>query len=157
MNNVVTLKHEIRFLICNDWNKQLVDDSSLLAIDELVAFLKLRNNLSIEIGWFTDARGSAANNQSLTDKRSKIIRGVLIEKGIDSTRLFAVGYGESHPKTIFKTETEHLDAMPKSEAYEIVTLDETYINRYKKSDKSLFEKLHAINRRLEFKIVELKN
>jgi outer membrane protein OmpA-like peptidoglycan-associated protein len=46
----------------------------------------------------TDAIGSDAYNQGLSERRANAVRDVLVEQhGIDVNRVSAVGYGESRP------------------------------------------------------------
>jgi len=45
----------------------------------------------------TDSVGSAQDNLSLSQKRSKNVVDLLVRLGIDRERLKAVGYGESRP------------------------------------------------------------
>ena len=58
---------------------------------------KLRANKSavVEVGSHTDSRGSTLSNQSLSERRSKSVVEYLSQKGIKTSRLIAVGYGES--------------------------------------------------------------
>ena len=57
----------------------------------------MRENKSslVEIGSHTDAQGGDDFNQRLSERRAKSVVEYLISKGIDKTRLIAVGYGES--------------------------------------------------------------
>jgi outer membrane protein OmpA-like peptidoglycan-associated protein len=45
----------------------------------------------------TDATGSEEHNQRLSERRANSVRGYLINRGVDASRLVAVGYGESMP------------------------------------------------------------
>ena len=47
------------------------------------------------MGSHTDSRGSTASNQSLSERRSKSVVEYLSQKGIKTSRMIAVGYGES--------------------------------------------------------------
>ena len=59
----------------------------------------LRDNpaLKIEIAGHTDNVGNAKINQYLSENRAKVIRGYLMEKGINGDRLMSVGYGQTRP------------------------------------------------------------
>ena len=100
-------------------------------LDSIAAFLLSHDSLIIEIGIHTDSRGSDKYSMRLDKKRAESIREYLIKKGIDSERLSAKGYGETKliisDKKIEKMQT----AQEKEEA-------------------------HAVNRRTEFKIIEIK-
>ena len=54
--------------------------------------------LRVEIGGHTDARGSAAYNRALSQRRADAVRDFLIAEGVAGERLDAVGYGEDVPK-----------------------------------------------------------
>jgi outer membrane protein OmpA-like peptidoglycan-associated protein len=45
----------------------------------------------------TDAKGSIAYNQSLSQRRAEAVRSYLITMGISEERLIAVGFGKTHP------------------------------------------------------------
>jgi OmpA-OmpF porin, OOP family len=45
----------------------------------------------------TDAKGSAPYNKQLSLRRAEAVKGYLMSKGIDASRLDAVGYGSEHP------------------------------------------------------------
>lgn len=65
-------------------------------IDEYVYDLLKKNpNIIVEIGSHTDAQGSDAFNLNLSERRAKNVVKYMISKGVDDTRLIAVGYGET--------------------------------------------------------------
>ena len=78
------------------------DSSALSAtaqsnLDKLAKVLKDNPDTNINIYGHTDSRGTEAYNQSLSERRANSVRQYLISKGISSTRLFAMGVGESEP------------------------------------------------------------
>ncbi|MDO6758854.1 OmpA family protein [Tamlana sp. 2_MG-2023] len=54
-------------------------------------------NMKIEIGSHTDIRGNEAYNKDLSQKRATSTKEYLVSKGIEASRIVAVGYGESQP------------------------------------------------------------
>lgn len=64
-------------------------------VDELLEIMQKNPQLTIEINSYTDARGNDKDNTDLTQQRAEFIRNYLIQKGINSSRLLAKGYGES--------------------------------------------------------------
>jgi len=66
-------------------------------LDELYESLKAYPDLRIEIQGYTDSWGKASANKALSEKRAKAVMNYLIDKGIASYRLKAVGYGEVNP------------------------------------------------------------
>jgi len=67
------------------------------ALDELVAALKAKTNLVIEIAGHTDNVGTAESNQKLSTDRANTVRYYLIQHGIEPKRVTARGYGETQP------------------------------------------------------------
>ena len=66
----------------------------------------------MEIASHTDSRGSATNNQALSERRAQAVVNYLISKGVNNSRLVANGYGERKLKNrcadgVSCTEREH--------------------------------------------------
>lgn len=59
--------------------------------------LKMHPDLEIEVAGHTDSVGQGDSNYSLSERRAKSVRDLLITRGVDATRLTARGYGESQP------------------------------------------------------------
>jgi outer membrane protein OmpA-like peptidoglycan-associated protein len=64
-------------------------------LDKLVEVLKNNPTVKIAISAYTDSKGSAEFNQSLSDKRAKAILNYLVSKGIAPERLSCQGKGIS--------------------------------------------------------------
>jgi outer membrane protein OmpA-like peptidoglycan-associated protein len=73
-------------------------------LGEVVAELEAHPDIAIEIAGHTDAKGSEAYNQSLSERRAQSVVSYLVSNGIAQSRLTASGYGESQP--IADNETE---------------------------------------------------
>ncbi|MCC6412855.1 MAG: OmpA family protein [Saprospiraceae bacterium] len=71
--------------------------ASLLVLDKVADMLKQYPNYKVTISGHTDSRGEVASNQKMSEKRANSCSQYLISKGVDATRLKAVGYGESKP------------------------------------------------------------
>ena len=65
---------------------------------EFTAYLKLNNNMEIEINGFTDNIGGSIANQILSENRAKAVYELLIAYDLDRERLSYNGYGEQFPK-----------------------------------------------------------
>ena len=74
-----------------------IQKESLPIIDQIYKLLKLDAALKISIEGHTDNTGDAAANKKLSDSRAKSVMEALITKGIDKTRLSAVGWGQEKP------------------------------------------------------------
>lgn len=66
-------------------------------LDSLVDFLINHKILKIEIGVHTDFRGDDNMNLILSKQRANTLEKYLIEKGIEKSRLKAIGFGENKP------------------------------------------------------------
>lgn len=64
----------------------------------------------------TDARGSAAYNLALSQRRAEAVVGFLAGKGVERTKLKAKGYGKLRPKTRdpFEGTNRRVEARPSS-------------------------------------------
>jgi hypothetical protein len=51
----------------------------------------------VHIGVHTDSQGSGAYNERVSQERADALKALLVEAGIDPTRITAVGYGEDVP------------------------------------------------------------
>jgi outer membrane protein OmpA-like peptidoglycan-associated protein len=54
-------------------------------------------NTVVQVIGHTDSTGSAAYNQDLSERRARSVAGVLIETGVQGSRIQAIGRGESQP------------------------------------------------------------
>ena len=45
----------------------------------------------------TDTRGSEVYNQQLSQRRAEAVKQALVQRGVDPTRIQAIGYGETQP------------------------------------------------------------
>lgn len=102
-----------------------IDAAGKNILDKVITVLNSNQNLAIELSSHTDSRSSDEFNMQLSQKRAKAAVDYLISKGIAKNRLKAVGYGESKPLN------------------------------HCKNGVQCSEEEHALNRRTEFKIVEL--
>ncbi len=129
-----------------DYAKWDVRPESMVALDKLVETLNDNPTITIELGSHTDARGSVADNELLSQRRAQSVVNYLIEKGIAPARLTAKGYGKSQPKVV-----DEQMAVQYSFLRNGVTLTEDYINSL--PDKNEQEIAHQINRRTEFRVL----
>jgi len=116
-----------------DFARWTIKTESYPQLDSIARFLLKNDGLIIEVGTHTDSRGRGSDMYCtrLDTKRSESIVKFLISKGINRVRLVARGYG----KTQLIISDEEIDEM------------KTDFER---------EEAHAVNRRTEFKIIEIK-
>ena len=66
-------------------------------LDKLAEFLTQFPNRKLLIEGYTDSVGSDSYNQDLSDRRAQAVRDALVQRGVDSSRITARGYGKAHP------------------------------------------------------------
>ena len=67
------------------------------ALDKVAASLKEWTDVRLEIQGHTDSRGDSFTNQQLSQARAEAVRMYLIQRGVASDRLTAIGFGEERP------------------------------------------------------------
>jgi outer membrane protein OmpA-like peptidoglycan-associated protein len=67
------------------------------SLDKLVAFLGEYPDRNVAVEGHTDDVGSAEMNQTLSQQRADSVRSYLMQQGIQSRRLTALGLGETQP------------------------------------------------------------
>lgn len=81
-----------------DFDKSTIREISRPTLDKLASLLQNHPELTkLRIEGHTDDLGTDRYNQRLSDRRAKAVVDYLVQKGIHSNRLIAVGYGESKP------------------------------------------------------------
>jgi outer membrane protein OmpA-like peptidoglycan-associated protein len=93
--DVVVAQKVIINNIFYDFDKWDILPVSAIELDKVAELLKTHDNMRIELGSHTDSRGSVMYNQKLSQQRAESAKLYLIDKGIDASRITAVGYGES--------------------------------------------------------------
>jgi|GEM_PF-306741 len=66
-------------------------------LDEAVQSLTYWSDVKVEIGGYTDNRGTAALNKALSLDRAKAVRAYFASKGIEPSRMDVKGYGSENP------------------------------------------------------------
>lgn len=66
-------------------------------LKRIASLMSENTNLKLVISGYTDALGPDSYNQGLSEKRAISVLNDLVKKGINKSRMKAVGYGESHP------------------------------------------------------------
>jgi outer membrane protein OmpA-like peptidoglycan-associated protein len=79
--------------------RDLLKEESLAILDETRAFLVAHPEIArVTIQGHTDDRGDAGVNQSLSERRARVVLQWLVEHGIDGGRLESAGFGSSRPR-----------------------------------------------------------
>lgn len=66
-------------------------------LDLVAEFMTRKRSARLEISGHTDNVGNPKTNKALSEKRALSCRSYLISKGIDGSRITAVGHGDSRP------------------------------------------------------------
>ena len=80
-----------------EFDKDKIKPESFPILDAVVDILAQNPKVRIEVQGHTDAKGSAAYNKKLSDRRAAAVMRYLTAKGIDPTRLTSCGYGLERP------------------------------------------------------------
>ena len=81
-----------------DFDRWEIREDAEAPLDSLSSILKLNPQLDIQLASHTDCRGEEDYNLDLSQKRAQSVVDYLIDSGIDSSRMNAVGFGESQMK-----------------------------------------------------------
>ncbi len=80
-----------------EYNSAEITPASLASLEQVLRLLEMNPEINIELAAHTDDLGNEQYNLSLSQRRATSVRNYLVEKGIDPSRLKAVGYGKSKP------------------------------------------------------------
>ena len=78
-----------------DLGKASIRQEGYTVLERVVTFMNDNPEVKIEISSHTDSRSSDAFNKKLSQLRANNVKQYLIDKGIDESRIKAIGYGES--------------------------------------------------------------
>ena len=78
-----------------DYTKFNIRKDAAIELDKIVKTMNEYPTMVIELGSHTDCRASYESNRILSDKRAKASAAYIISKGIDKSRIYGKGYGES--------------------------------------------------------------
>lgn len=74
-----------------------IQESSYPRLDRVVEYLTHRPSVRIGIAGHTDNVGDPRRNQALSEARAQAVRQYLIQRGIDGSRIEAIGFGDQQP------------------------------------------------------------
>ena len=80
-----------------DNGKYSFQSSAYPVMDDLVEYMKRKEDDRIEIGGHTDNVGNAKSNLKLSEDRANAVKEYLVAHGIDSSRIVTKGYGSTKP------------------------------------------------------------
>lgn len=80
-----------------DVNKATIKETSMGVINEIFKLMKDHNDLKLSIEGHTDSDGDDKSNLKLSEQRADEVKKVLLDLGIEDSRLTTKGWGESKP------------------------------------------------------------
>ena len=80
-----------------DTGKYNLKDSTKLALARIAGILQIYPGLKIQVEGYTDAVGSDALNQKLSENRASTTKDFLISQGVSIDNISAAGYGKADP------------------------------------------------------------
>lgn len=89
-----------------DFNKSNIKPEWEPLLDEAAEIMIARPNINVIVGGHTDYIGSEAYNMQLSIKRAQAVYDYLAAKGIATDRMKVVGYGETQPLALGKTDED---------------------------------------------------
>lgn len=84
-----------------DLDKATLRPESYLQLHMIVAELKRKPGLKVEVRGYTDSLGNEAHNLQLSKARAKAVADYLISAGIDKSRVTHGGYGSADPVSVY--------------------------------------------------------
>ena len=80
-----------------DFDQASLKANSRDSVTTLANYLIKNPDRKVIVEGYTDSVGSAAFNQTLSERRAQSVRNALVRKGVDPTRIVAQGYGKEYP------------------------------------------------------------
>ena len=90
------VNYEAKNVMFKSSSSNLTTDS-YSALNDLISILKKNPNLRLTIEGYTDNTGSSSYNQSLSQRRADRVKSYLVNHGVASERINAIGYGATKP------------------------------------------------------------
>jgi outer membrane protein OmpA-like peptidoglycan-associated protein len=80
-----------------DTNRAVVKPQFQPVLGQLAQSIQQYPGTVVQVEGHTDSTGAADYNQTLSENRANSVRSYLVQRGVESNRLVAVGYGMSRP------------------------------------------------------------
>ncbi len=86
-----------RLLVFFDFDKSELKGESKPDLNRAIEFLRQNPSITVEIAGHTDSVGNDSYNKKLSQSRADAVRQYLIQGGVETRRMAAIGYGEEQP------------------------------------------------------------
>jgi outer membrane protein OmpA-like peptidoglycan-associated protein len=87
-----------------------LDDGAQTALLGLVKELQANSNLTVELVGYTDTKGAREYNNMLSQRRVDAVRRFLVEKGVQTSRIQAVGLGPMGDRAVPEAQKRRVSA-----------------------------------------------
>ena len=77
--------------------KSTIQSESINIVDQIAQMMENNPTLKVRIEGHTDNVGDPASNKTLSHERANAVSAAIVSRGIDKSRLVAVGWGEEKP------------------------------------------------------------
>jgi len=81
-----------------DFDKYNIKREFIPVLDEGVSIIKSKPNLNVTLEGHTDSVGTVPYNQKLSERRANSVKAYFVKKGVESSRITAVGFGKLRPR-----------------------------------------------------------
>jgi outer membrane protein OmpA-like peptidoglycan-associated protein len=102
-NSVLPTRETPRGLVVNmqdvlfDTGKYSLRDPARLALARIAGIVVSHPGLNLQVEGYTDSTGSAEFNQKLSEQRANAVRDFLMQQGVNTQNMTALGYGYNYP------------------------------------------------------------
>jgi outer membrane protein OmpA-like peptidoglycan-associated protein len=80
-----------------DTGKAKIRKSSYPRLEQVVTYMTYKSSVVIQISGHTDNVGNAKKNKRLSQRRADACKKYLVLRGVDKTRIIAIGHGSEQP------------------------------------------------------------
>jgi outer membrane protein OmpA-like peptidoglycan-associated protein len=95
----VSVKNEVLF----DYNSAALRSASRSTLQEMADVFQKYPQTTLRVEGHTDSTGSASYNQRLSERRANSVASFIENMGVSTSRIDAIGYGESQPRAANST------------------------------------------------------
>lgn len=92
---VAPVEITMNYALYYKFDESNLDNATIKDLDELVSSLKADSTLKVSIKSYADSRGTVDYNISLSQRRGKAVTDYMINKGINSNRIYSQGLGKT--------------------------------------------------------------
>ncbi|MBV9404203.1 MAG: OmpA family protein [Acidobacteriaceae bacterium] len=102
-NAILPTRETPRGLVVNmqdvlfDTGKYTLRNPAKLALARISGIVGSHPGLNLQIEGYTDSTGTAEFNQKLSEQRANAVRDFLMQQGVNTQNMTALGYGENYP------------------------------------------------------------